>query len=65
MSGIIADTAYKQYEKRLFKDVLANPVPHHIAVIMDGNRRFAKELGLEKGEGHKEGKNKLEEITRL
>ena len=62
MSGIIADTAYKQYEKRLSKDVLANPVPHHIAVIMDGNRRFAKELGLGSGEGHKEGRNKLEEM---
>jgi len=62
MSGIIADTAYKQYEKRLSKDVLATPVPHHIAVIMDGNRRFAKELGLGSGEGHKEGRNKLEEM---
>ena len=62
MSGIIADTAYKQYEKRLSKDVLANPVPHHIAIIMDGNRRFAKELGLGTGDGHKEGRNKLEEM---
>ncbi len=62
MSGIIADTAYKQYEKRLSKDVLANPVPHHIAIIMDGNRRFAKELGLGAGDGHKEGRNKLEEL---
>lgn len=63
MSGIIADTAYKQYEKRLIKEVLANPVPHHIAIIMDGNRRFAKELGLGgAGEGHKEGRNKLEEL---
>lgn len=62
MSGIIADTAYKQYEKRLSKDVLANPVPHHIAIIMDGNRRFAKELGLGTGQGHKEGRNKLEEM---
>jgi len=62
MSGIIADTAYKQYEKRLSKDVLANPVPKHIAIIMDGNRRFAKELGLGAGAGHKEGRNKLEEM---
>ena len=60
MSGIIADTAYKQYEKRLIKDVMASPVPHHIAIIMDGNRRFAQELGLGTGEGHQEGLNKLE-----
>jgi tritrans,polycis-undecaprenyl-diphosphate synthase [geranylgeranyl-diphosphate specific] len=61
-SGIIADTAYRQYEKRLLKEVLQLPPPHHIAIIMDGNRRFARELGLATSEGHKEGRNKLEEL---
>lgn len=61
-SSIIADTAYKQYEKRLLKDVLQHPPPEHVAIIMDGNRRFARELGLGPAEGHKEGRNKLEEI---
>ena len=61
-SGIIADTAYKQYEKRLLKEVGLNPPPNHVAIIMDGNRRFARELGLGPAEGHKEGRNKLEEI---
>ena len=36
--------------------------PKHIAIIMDGNRRFARELGLGTSEGHKEGRNKLEEL---
>ena len=61
-SGIIADTAYKQYEKRLLKEVMQNPAPEHVAIIMDGNRRFARELGLAPAEGHKKGGNKLEEI---
>lgn len=61
-SGIIADTAYRQYEKRLLKEVLQLPPPHHVAVIMDGNRRFARDLGLATAEGHKEGRNKLEEL---
>jgi len=61
-SGIIADTAYKQYEKRLLKEVIQHPAPEHVAIIMDGNRRFARELGLGPTEGHKEGRNKLEEI---
>lgn len=31
------------------------PVPKHIAFIMDGNRRFAKQNSLELGEGHVAG----------
>ena len=38
-------------------------MPHHVAVIMDGNRRFAKEFGLTSVEGHVRGKDKLEEAS--
>ena len=30
-------------------------MPKHIAIIMDGNRRWAKERGLDPKLGHKEG----------
>jgi len=56
------NTAYHTYETRLMREVQENPVPHHIAVIMDGNRRFAKEFGLTATEGHLKGKDKLEEV---
>lgn len=36
----------------------------HIAIIMDGNRRWAKENNLEKSLGHKKGAEVLEEISR-
>ncbi len=39
-----------------------NIIPKHIAVIMDGNRRFARQLGLDETEGHLKGKDKLEDI---
>ena len=58
----ISGTAYQTYEKRLFKEVMANKVPHHVAVIMDGNRRYAHEFGLVVAEGHEKGKQKLEEM---
>ena len=32
-----------------------NNVPQHIAIIMDGNGRWAKARGLERSDGHKEG----------
>lgn len=38
-------------------------LPKHIAIIMDGNRRWAKKLGLTTKEGHKEGAKNLEEIS--
>ena len=39
-------------------------LPQHIAIIMDGNRRWAKKRGLPVGLGHKEGAKTLEKIVR-
>jgi len=58
----IASTAYQTYEKRLLREIQTRPVPRHVAVIMDGNRRYAKEFGLLVAEGHEKGKEKLEEM---
>lgn len=38
-------------------------LPKHVAIIMDGNNRFAKKNQLQKGDGHKEGKNVLDPIV--
>ena len=38
-------------------------VPKHIAIIMDGNGRWAKERGLERSEGHRKGLDVVHEIT--
>ena len=38
------------------------PVPKHVAVIMDGNRRFAELRGLGKEKGHEFGAEKLLEV---
>ena len=40
-------------------------VPQHIAIIMDGNGRWAKERGLPRIAGHREGINSVREITRI
>ena len=39
-------------------------MPKHIAIIMDGNRRWAREKGLDPKIGHKEGAKTLEKIVR-
>ena len=38
-------------------------LPKHIAIIMDGNRRWAKDQGLTTKDGHKAGSKNLEKIA--
>ena len=38
--------------------------PKHIAIIMDGNRRWAKENGLVSFKGHRQGLKKLKEVIK-
>ena len=39
-------------------------VPHHLAIIMDGNRRWARQRGLPSVSGHREGSETLKNIAR-
>ena len=41
-----------------------NDIPNHIAIIMDGNRRWAKAHNLPMQAGHKAGAETLEKILR-
>ena len=47
---------------KLIEEIKQNNIPEHVAVIMDGNRRFAKELGLPPNTGHLFGRDKIEEV---
>ncbi|MFQ5658573.1 MAG: polyprenyl diphosphate synthase [Candidatus Methylomirabilales bacterium] len=54
---------YRLYERRLLREVRRAPMPRHIGLILDGNRRYARELGLEDPlAGHRIGADKLEEV---
>ena len=46
------------------ENILGGHIPKHIAIIMDGNGRWAKERSLHRIAGHKEGVNSVREITR-
>ena len=46
------------------KEVLdMNRIPQHIAIIMDGNGRWAMDRGLDRTFGHKAGLDNLEQVT--
>lgn len=53
---------YWFYERRLIKRIREAPVPRHIGVIMDGNRRFAKAFGIDTKAGHQHGAGKAREL---
>lgn len=44
-------------------DIKADKLPKHIAIIMDGNGRWAKSKGLPRNFGHREGSNNLRRIV--
>ncbi|MDI6591413.1 MAG: polyprenyl diphosphate synthase [Patescibacteria group bacterium] len=39
-------------------------VPHHLGIIIDGNRRWARERGLPTFEGHKRGLEKVKKVIK-
>jgi short-chain Z-isoprenyl diphosphate synthase len=54
---------YRLYEFRLRAEVRRRPVPQHVGIILDGNRRFARLHGLENvAEAYRLGAGKLDDI---
>ena len=54
---------YYVYRKKLFREVNEGKVPEHVAIIMDGNRRFAIENEFDQVvKGHEYGVEKLEDV---
>ena len=52
-------------DKSIRYKVEQGSIPKHIAIIMDGNGRWAKEKNLPRISGHREGINSVREITRV
>jgi tritrans,polycis-undecaprenyl-diphosphate synthase [geranylgeranyl-diphosphate specific] len=53
----LIDPIYERYLKMQYQHV-----PNHIAIIQDGNRRYAKMLGIDTPMGHRAGADKTEEM---
>ncbi len=55
------DLLYRAYERSLVRGLEGAQLPQHVGVILDGNRRFAKERGLASpSEGHLAGAQRIE-----
>ena len=57
LSGI-----YSFYERHLELEIIKYPLPNHIAIVLDGNRRWANMHLLDASRGHNHGADKAEEL---
>jgi short-chain Z-isoprenyl diphosphate synthase len=63
LGGLLLAPVYRLYTSRLRQEIQGAPLPTHVAVILDGNRRWAGASGLqEPGAGHRAGADKLDEL---
>ncbi len=55
------DLVYRIYERRLAKELAGGPLPQHVGVVLDGNRRYAVERGLrDASDGHAAGARQID-----
>jgi short-chain Z-isoprenyl diphosphate synthase len=54
---------YFVYERLLSKEIKQGHIPTHLGLILDGNRRYAREMGFDDvADGHREGARKLDDV---
>lgn len=64
IKALIKAAVYPRYEARIYSQLDFSQTPHHIGVILDGNRRWSKENPADDGDistvrGHKAGADKI------
>lgn len=56
--------AYPLYERKLAQELEGKPRPKHVAIMADGNRRWAREAGFtDVSHGHRVGSRKIAEFV--
>ncbi|MEW6900523.1 isoprenyl transferase [Trueperella pyogenes] len=58
----IPEFMYSLYERRLVREIDPDRRPCHVGIILDGNRRWAKELGSSASAGHRKGADHVHEV---
>jgi short-chain Z-isoprenyl diphosphate synthase len=59
----VKDTAYSLYARRLNAQLTGANLPRHVAIVMDGNRRWARQAGFTDAKvGHRYGAEHLDEV---
>ena len=60
---MLRDLAYGLYCRKLRRELSGGALPEHVGLIMDGNRRWARQMGLTSPSlGHKYGAEHVEDV---
>lgn len=61
--AMVKEIVYRYYESRLTRQLEGTSGPRHIGVMLDGNRRWAREAGFtDVSEGHRVGARKIADL---
>jgi len=58
----LRDILYRVYQRRLTASLPPDKLPKHVAVMIDGNRRWARAVGEHPSRGHRAGADKIPEF---
>jgi short-chain Z-isoprenyl diphosphate synthase len=59
----VRDAIYAMYERRLRAQLSGKPRPRHVAIMLDGNRRWARSMGLDDvNHGHRVGASHIGDV---
>ncbi|HEY5335437.1 MAG TPA: polyprenyl diphosphate synthase, partial [Mycobacteriales bacterium] len=59
----VRDLVYIGYERRLARQLVGADVPRHVGLMLDGNRRWARSVGLtDVNRGHRAGADKIADL---
>ena len=59
----VRDLVYGLYERRLQRSLSKAPLPRHVGVILDGNRRWARAAGAQDvSQGHRAGADHIVDL---
>ncbi|MEO3781475.1 hypothetical protein ABGB16_32775 [Micromonospora sp. B11E3] len=62
MMQLVRRTAHRLYARRLRARLAGTPLPRHIAMVMDGNRRWDRQMGFDDPKvGHRYGAEHMHE----
>ncbi len=59
---MLRDLVYRFYEGQIYRDIPRDVRPRHVAVMLDGNRRWAKLRGEGTAQGHQAGADRIQAL---